>query len=125
MIRLAFKRRIGCGAALIAAYALAFNVILSSILIAGIPPLVDVHELCISSVDANAAPADTNKSGGKAAIHCPLCAGHHGAGSMPQPSPGLADRIPLRVEADYALQERIFARARSFAHLSRGPPALT
>ncbi|UPT84648.1 hypothetical protein HAP41_0000030385 [Bradyrhizobium barranii subsp. apii] len=126
MAKLAFKRRIGWAAAFTAAYGLAFNVILSSILIAGVSPLAaaDAHELCISSIEANAAPADTEKSSGKATIHCPLCVGHHVAVDVPRPPADLAERIQLRVEAVYSFQERILARARSFDHLSRGPPDL-
>ncbi|MCK1326353.1 hypothetical protein IVA94_36930 [Bradyrhizobium sp. 156] len=127
MTRLALKRRIGWGAAFIAAYALVFNVILSSILLSGVSPLaaVDGHELCISFVGANAVPADTKKNSGKATIHCPLCVGHHVAVDVPQPPADLAERFPLRVEAVYSFQERELARARSFDHLSRGPPELT
>lgn len=127
MTRRAIKRRIGWGAAFIAAYALVFNVILSSILIASVSPLAaaDAHELCISTLDAGSIPGDPGKGGGKAVFRCPLCVGHHLAADAPHHPTELAERIPLRAEAVYSFQERTFARARFFDHLSRGPPALT
>lgn len=126
MTRIAFKRRIGWGAAFIAAYALVFNVILSSILIASVSPIAaaDAHELCISGVTADGLPAGTDTSGGKVTIHCPLCVGHHVVADLPPPPITFAERIPLRAEVVHSFQARIFARVRSFDHQSRGPPAL-
>lgn len=127
MTRLAFKRRIGWSAAFIAAYALVFNVILSSILIASISPLdaASAHELCISSGNGDAAGSDADKTSGKTAMHCPLCAAHHISGALPPPHPMLTGRIPLTASAVYSFRQRIIAYARSFDHLSRGPPVLT
>ena len=126
MTGFAFKRRIGCGAAFIAAYALVFNVILSSILVSGISPLAAAaaHELCVSSQNADAARTDADKHSGKTTAHCPLCVGHVVAGGLPPPTASLAERIALRPDAVFSFRDRIFARARSFAHLTRGPPRL-
>jgi len=125
MTRLAFKRRIGWGAAFIAAYALVFNVILSSILVASVSPTAAAaHELCISGDNTDAARTDADKTSGKTAVHCPLCAAHHISGALPPPHPTLTGRIPLTASAVYSFRQRIIAYARSFDHLSRGPPAL-
>lgn len=127
MTGLARKRWIGWGTAFIAVYALVFNVILSSILIASISPAVEAaaHKLCISSDDGNAAQSDADKRSGKTTMRCPLCLGHHVSGALPPPQPTLTDRIPLTASAVYSFRQRIVAYARSFDHLSRGPPALT
>lgn len=120
------KRWIGWGAAFIAVYALVFNVILSSILIASISPAVAAAQaLCIGSDDGEAARTDADKHGRKTSAHCPLCVGHHVSGALPPPHPTLTDRIPLTASAIYSFRQRIVAYARSFDHLSRGPPPLT
>lgn len=126
MTEFACKRRIGWGAAFIAAYALVFNVILSSILVASISPLAAAaaHEICVGSDNGDAARTDTDKRGGKTGVHCPLCVGHHVSGALPPPQPALADRVPLTASAVYSFRQQIVAYARSFDHLSRGPPAL-
>jgi hypothetical protein len=126
MTGIATKRRIGWGAAFIAAYALVFNVILSSILMASVSPsaAADAHELCISDINPDALANDAGKSGGKMLVHCPLCVGHHVAVDLPPPPAALIGRIPLRAEIVHSFQEHIFARIRTFANLSRGPPVL-
>ena len=126
MTGVAHKRRIGWSAALVAAYALVFNVILSSIFIATVSPLdaFDAHELCLRGADANSVPTDADKGSGKIVVHCPLCLSHHAA-DVPRLPVDLTDRIALRIEAVHSFKARIFARARSFAHLSRGPPGLS
>jgi hypothetical protein len=123
----AYRRRIGWGTAFIAVYALVFNVILSSILIASLSPAAAAaaHELCISSDDGNAARSDADKQHGKTTVRCPLCVGHHVSGALPPPQPGLIERLSLAAPAVFAFRQRIVAHARSFDHLSRGPPALT
>lgn len=126
MTGFAIKRRIGCGAAFIAAYALVFNVILSSILVASISPLAAAaaHALCISSGDGNAARTDADNNRGKTAAHCPLCVGHTVAGALPPPHPALIARVALTARAVHSFRQRIIAHARTCDHLSRGPPAL-
>ena len=126
MTQLVFRQRIGLGAAFIAVYALVFNVILSSILVASLSSisLAAAHEICIGGVSRDAAPTDADKNGQKVSIHCPLCVAHHVAGGLPPLDTTLVERVLLRAEAIYSFQERVFARARSFAHLTRGPPDL-
>ncbi|WP_454649137.1 DUF2946 family protein [Bradyrhizobium liaoningense] len=127
MTGFAYKRRIGRGAAFVAAYALVLNVILSSMLVASISPLAGAaaQELCIGSDSGDAARTDADKHGKKTSVHCPLCVGHHVSGALPPPQPRLTDRIPLTASAVHSFRQRIVAYARSFDHLSRGPPALT
>ena len=127
MTGFAYKRRVGWGAACVAAYALVFNVILSSMLVASISPLAGAaaQELCISSDNGDAARTDADNHGKRTNVHCPLCVGHHVSGALPPPQPTLTDRIPLPASAVYSFRQRIVAYARSFDHLSRGPPALT
>lgn len=131
MLRGVRKRRIGFVAAMIAAYALVFNVVLTSVLTASLSPAFAdaLHELCVSGGNADVGKTDADKSdadkgGRKTAIHCPMCVGHHVDGGLPPRSPTLVDRIPLRANAVFSFQRRIFARALSFDHLSRGPPGL-
>jgi hypothetical protein len=124
MTGLAYKRRIGWGTAFIAVYALVFNVILSSIVIAGISPLAAAAAQEFCSGDGNAAQSDADKQHGKTAMRCPLCVGHHVSGALPPPQPVLTERLPLAAPAVFAFQQRIVAHARSFDHLSRGPPAV-
>lgn len=127
MTGFAYKRRVGWGAACVAAYALVFNVILSSMLVASVSPFAGspAQELCISSDNGDAARTDADKHGKRTNVRCPLCVGHQVSGALPPPQPTLADRIPLTASAVYSFRQRIVAYARSFDHLSRGPPALT
>ncbi|WP_354122187.1 DUF2946 family protein [Bradyrhizobium sp. LA6.12] len=125
MARFVFRRRVGIAAALIAAYALVFNVVLTSVLVASTARVAAAaaHELCIGGGDTDAARSDADKSG-KIAIHCPLCVGHHVAAGLLPPQPALVDRVPVAARTVVAFQARVLARARSFDHQSRGPPGL-
>ncbi|WP_445819633.1 DUF2946 family protein [Bradyrhizobium sp. ISRA442] len=126
MTRFVFKRRIGCGAAFIAAYALVFHLILSSILVAGVSPAAAVaaHELCISSANLDATRPDADKSGKTLAIHCPLCVGHHVISALPPPQVAFVDRSYVEAAIVFAFETRFVARFRSYDHQSRGPPLL-
>ena len=126
MARFVFKRRAGWGAAFIAAHALVFNILLSSILVASISPTdaALAQELCVNGNNADMGRTDADKHSEKKAVHCPLCVGHHVSGGLPPPQPALIDRAPLTASVVYSFQQRFVAYARSFDHLSRGPPAL-
>ncbi|MCP3400196.1 DUF2946 family protein [Bradyrhizobium sp. CCGB20] len=126
MMRFGYKRRIGCGAAFIAAYALLFNLILSSILAAGVSPaaVAAAHELCSSSGNLDAGRTGTDKNGKKLAIHCPSCAGHHTPTALPSPQAALADRRYVELVIAVAFEARFVAAFRSHDHQSRGPPFL-
>ncbi|UPK31137.1 DUF2946 family protein [Bradyrhizobium sp. 195] len=127
MTRFVFKRRIGCGAAFIAAYALVFNLILSSILVAGVSPAAAAaaHELCSGIGNSGTVRTDADKSDKKRAIHCPLCVGHHTPTSVPPPQADLLDRQYVEVVIAFAFEARFVAPFRSHDHQSRGPPFLT
>lgn len=126
MRRFVFKRQVGRVAAFIAAYALVFNVVLSSMLVASISPAAAAadHLFCLSSDDGDAAQSDADKSGHTAAIHCPLCVAHHVTGALPPPQPILVDRSYVQHRSVIAFEARFVARFRSYDHQSRGPPGL-
>jgi hypothetical protein len=113
--------------AFIAAYALVFNVVLSSLLVASIASTAAAagQFLCVNRVDTGGAPSDADKSGRNGVIHCPLCVGLHGTGALPPPEFSFSDRLYVAVSAVFAFEARFVARFRSFDHLSRGPPGLT
>ncbi|WP_063695444.1 DUF2946 domain-containing protein [Bradyrhizobium embrapense] len=127
MRRFVFRQRVGSAAAFVAAYALVLNVILSSLLVAGISPVAGAADqiLCINSTDADPAHDDAGKSGRSGAIHCPLCVGHHVTGALPPPAFAFSARLPVAVTTIRAFEARFVARFRSYDHQSRGPPALT
>jgi hypothetical protein len=124
MMRFVHKRRIGCGAAFIAAYTLVFNLILSSMLAAGVSPAAAAaaHELCSSSGNLDAGRTGTDNSGKKLAIHCPSCVVPHTPTALPPPQAGLADRQYVEVVIAIAFEEGSVAPFRSHDHQSRGPP---
>ncbi|MHC2462060.1 DUF2946 domain-containing protein [Bradyrhizobium embrapense] len=126
MRRFVFRPRVGSAAAFVAAYALVLNVILSSLLVAGISPVAAAGQiLCVNSTDADPAHDDAGKSGRSGAIHCPLCVGHHVTGALPPPAFAFSARLPVAVTTIRAFEARFVARFRSYDHQSRGPPALT
>ncbi|MCK1483380.1 hypothetical protein IVB25_11755 [Bradyrhizobium sp. 193] len=126
MTRLIYKRRIGCGAAFIAAYALVFNLILSSMLAAGVSPAAAAaaHELCSGTSNLDASRTDADKSGKKLALHCPLCVGNHNLVAAPPPQAILVGRRYVEVVIALAFEARFVPRLRSHDHQSRGPPLL-
>ena len=126
MRRFVLRRQVGRVAAFAAAYALVVNVILSSLLGAGISPAAAEagRILCINSMDADAGHGDAGKSGRGGTIHCPLCIGHHVTGALPPPEFSLGRLPPISVATFVAFETRLVARFRSHDHQSRAPPAL-
>jgi DUF2946 family protein len=126
MRRFVLKRRVGRGAAFVAAYALVVNVMLSSLLVASISPAAAEAGLilCINSTDADAARSDAGKSGRGGMIHCPTCIGYHVTGALPPPDFALGVPLPVSVTVISAFETRFVARFRSYDHQSRGPPDL-
>ena len=114
MRRFVLRQRVGRAAAFVAAYALVLNVILSSLLVAGISPAAAAagQILCINSADPGVAHDDAGKSGRGGAIHCPL-------------SFAFGARLPIALTTVRAFEVRFVARFRSYDHQSRGPPTLT
>ena len=119
-------RAIGRFAALAAAYALVFNVMLTSAVLATISPLKAdaLHELCLNG--SSAAPdADGNTGDSKPIVRCPLCVAGAVAIDVPPPSPALAIRIALQITFE-PIQDGdgapLFAAS---DHQPRGPPSLS
>lgn len=88
-------RSIGRWAAFVAVYALVFNVMLTSALLASISPLKfnALHELCLNG--SSAIPdADGNSDSAKPIVRCPLCLSSAVAtADQPPQTPALAIRI--------------------------------
>jgi hypothetical protein len=123
--RFARRRRIAWVAAFTAAYALVLNVLLASALLAAQSPaqLLLGHEFCLSSDDA-ATPAEPGKVK-PAAIHCPLCVGHHVSAAPPPVAPAVAIRLAFGTAYDAPRPETFAAFTRTRDHQPRGPPALS
>ncbi len=117
---------IGRFAALAATYALVFNVMLTSALLATISPLKfnALHELCLNG--SSAAPgADGTDGNAKPIIRCPLCMSGIAAIDLPPQSPALAIRIALRIPFEPARQQDGVAVFAASDHQPRGPPHLS
>ncbi|MFC0241345.1 DUF2946 family protein [Rhodopseudomonas telluris] len=101
------------------------NVLLASALLAAQSPaqLLAGHEFCLSSEDA-ATPVDSGKAK-PAAIHCPLCIGHHVSAAPPPVAPAVAIRLAFGTTYDPPRPEIFVAFAQTRDHQPRGPPALS
>lgn len=120
-------RSIGRWAAFVAAYALVFNVMLTSTLLASISPLKfnAFHELCLNGSSA-ALDADGNSDPGKPIVRCPLCLSSAVAmADQPPQTPALAIRIALRVLFEPTPNDHIVVRFAENDHQPRGPPHLS
>lgn len=120
-------RTIGRWAAFAAAYALVFNVILTSALLASVSPLKfnALHELCLNGASS---PSSTDGNGdpGKPIVRCPLClSGVAAMADQPPQTPALAIRIALRILFEPARHEDGVARFAVLDHQPRGPPHLS
>lgn len=119
-------RTIGRWAAFVAAYALVFNVMLTSALLAKVSPLkLDaLHELCLNGASS---PSDAGggTDDGKPIIRCPLCVSSAAAvADLPQ-TPALAIRIALQVFFEPVRHDDGVARFATLDHQPRGPPHLS
>lgn len=123
MGQFARKRRIAWLAAFAAAYALVLNVLLSSAVLAAQPvQWFAGHEFCLS--DQSAAPTDPTKTK-PAAIHCPLCIGHHVSAAPPPVAPAVAVRLAFGIAYDPPRDRPFVAFRQTHDHQARGPPALS
>ncbi|CAN5360311.1 hypothetical protein BH10PSE10_BH10PSE10_26320 [soil metagenome] len=119
-------KRMGRFAAWTAAYALVFNVMLTSALLATVSPLKfnALHELCL-----NGSSASPNKDGSngdaKPVIRCPLCISGVAAVDLPPQSPALAIRIALEVLFEPTRHDDGVALFAATDHQPRGPPHLS
>ncbi len=118
-------KKIGRLAALIAAYALVFNVMLTSALLATVSPLKlnAIHELCLNGSSGGPA-TDDDGNPAKPIIHCPLCVSGATMADLPPPTPALAIRIAFDVLYEPARTEHFVARLSVNDHQPRGPPHL-
>jgi hypothetical protein len=120
-------KAIGRWAAFVAAYALVFNVVLTSTLLATISPSKAnaFHELCLNG--SSAVPdADGNTDPGKPVVRCPLCLSSAVAmADQPPQTPALAIRIALRVLFEPAAHDHVVVRFAESDHQPRGPPHLS
>lgn len=118
-------KKIGRLAALVAAYALVFNVMLTSALLASISPLKlnALHELCLNGSSSG---QDTDESGNpaKPIIHCPLCVSGAAMADLPPPPPALAIRIAFNVFYEVPPAQPFVAALTTDDHQPRGPPHL-
>lgn len=120
-------RSIGRWAAFVAVYALVFNVMLTSALLASISPLKfnALHELCLNG--SSAIPdADGSSDPAKPIVRCPLCLSSAVAtADQPPQTPALAIRIALRVLFEPAPNDHVTVRFAESDHQPRGPPHLS
>jgi len=118
-------KRLGRFAAWAAAYALVFNVMLTSALLATVSPAKfnALHELCLNGGSLPSTDGSTDKA--KPVIRCPLCTSAMAAIDAPPQSPALAIRIALHAEFEQARLETIAPRLVSTDHQPRGPPYQT
>lgn len=119
-------KRIGRFAAWAAAYALVFNVMVTSALLATISPLKfdALHELCLSG--SSASPnTDGGNDSGKPIIRCPMCISGVAAIDLPPQSPALAIRIALHVPFEPVRLDDGVALYPTSDHQPRGPPHLS
>lgn len=119
-------KRIGRLAAWAAAYALVFNVMLTSALLATISPAKfnALHELCLNGVSA-APKADGSSDPGKPIVRCPLCLSSAAAmADQPPQTPALAIRIALHVPFEPVQHDDGIALFATSDHQPRGPPHL-
>jgi hypothetical protein len=121
------KRKIGIGAAWLAAYALALNVILSAALSAAVSPLSFAagHILCANSADIHTVRDEADKTDNHAAVRCPLCIGNHHPVALPPPSAPIVERGLSHTTSVGMLDGVFVALARISDHRARGPPLLT
>jgi len=118
-------KRIGRLAALVAAYALVFNVMLTSTLLASVSPLKlnDIHEFCLNG-SASGQSTDDSGNPAKPIIHCPLCVSGAAMADLPPPPPALAIRIAFNVFYEFPPAELFVAPLTVDDHQPRGPPHL-
>ena len=119
-------RSAGRWAAFIAVYALVFNVVLTSTLLATISPTQAnaVHELCLNG--GPAVPDADGTDSGKPIVRCPLCLSSAVAmADQPPQTPALAIRIALRILFEAPSHDHIVVRFGESDHQPRGPPHLS
>jgi hypothetical protein len=118
-------KRIGRFAASVAAYALVFNVILTSALLASVSPVKfnALHELCLNG--GSAPSTEDGDDAAKPVIRCPMCISGVAAIDLSPQSAVQAIRIALHVLFEPAQPDTIVPRLVAGDHRPRGPPKLS
>jgi hypothetical protein len=120
-------RSAGRWAAFVAAYALVFNVILTSALLATISPTQAnaAHEFCLNGGPA-VPDANGNSDPAKPIVRCPLCLSNAVAtADQPPQTPALAIRIARRILFETPSRDHLTVRHAESDHQPRGPPHLS
>lgn len=127
MGRFSRKRAIAVTAALVAAYALVLNVMLSASLLAAQPPvqLLNGHEFCLTLAETDSSPDDLGKSAKQVPVRCPLCLGQHVSATPPPLTPALAIRIAFGISYELPQATPFVALDPEHDHQPRGPPTLS
>lgn len=123
--RRGYMRRIGWIAAFAAVYALVFQIVLSSALLASIPPTGGdpTSELCLSSVSLDAHTDEGGKTT-KSHIHCPLCFSRTDAAVLPPPvTTPIIDRLAIELHFRVVLRDSLQAPEFGRPFQPRAPPA--
>lgn len=120
------KRWFGAVASLAAVYALVLNVVLSSLVLASIPPAAQAAalELCLTHPDLAASPDGSGKTTAPA-VHCPICVGTHAPGAPPSVATISISRVALTIAPIATPDDRIVAERASSDHRARAPPQLS
>jgi len=121
------KRWFGAVASLAAVYALVLNVVLSSLILAAIPPAAQAagFELCLTHPDLAAAPDNNGKTTGAPAVHCPICVGTHAPGAPPVAATFHVSRIAIAIAPTTITNDRIVAEQAASDRRARAPPQLS
>lgn len=128
MTHISRKRWFGAVASLAAAYALVLNVVLSSMLLAALSPtaIAAGFEICHNNPDLAAQQDDgSDKSTGQAAVHCPICVGHHAPGAPPEAIAFSISRIAVARAPAMAANAAPIALFAPRDHRARAPPRLS
>jgi hypothetical protein len=116
----------GAVASLAAVYALVLNVVLSSLLLASIPPAAQAAalELCLTHPDLAATPDGSGKTTAPA-VHCPICVGTHAPGAPPSVAIISISRVAIAIAPIATPDARVVAKQAASDHRARAPPQLS
>ena len=116
------KKTIGKWAAFVAAYALVFNVILTSALFAAVSPLElnTRHQLCLKNYAFN--PAVDKSKPVEPGVLCPMCLAKAALADAPPLAPSVAVPVALPVSTELADHIVFIASIQQSDHHARGPP---
>lgn len=116
------KKTVGKWTAFVAVYALVFNVILTSALVAAVSPLElnTRHQLCLNNYTSDPT-TDKSKSSGLGAL-CPMCLSKTALTDVPPMAPMVTVRVALPTSIGIADHKVFVASTPHSDHSARGPP---